>query len=82
LHELLEKADQPYVKVVAASSPFESKDLLKARGYRWDPIARVWQRLILSSQLTEEVSWLESSVYRGTFRGITEEIPALNNFKE
>jgi DNA polymerase-3 subunit epsilon len=80
--ELLQRADRPYVKVVAASSPFESKDLLKARGYRWDPESRVWQRLILSSQLTEEVSWLESSVYRGTFRGITEEIPALDNFKE
>jgi DNA polymerase-3 subunit epsilon len=82
LNELLKRADQPYVKVVAASSPFESKDLLKARGYRWDPLARVWQRLIVSSQLTDEVSWLESSVYRGTFRGITEEIPALDNFKE
>jgi len=81
-HELYQRADQPYVKVVAASSPFESKDLLKARGYRWDPLARVWQRLILSSQLTDEVTWLESSVYRGTFRGITEEIPALDNFKE
>ncbi len=80
--ELLDRADKPYVKVVAASSPFESKDLLKARGYRWDPLARVWQRLILSSQLTEEVGWLESSVYRGKFRGITEEIPALDNFKE
>jgi DNA polymerase-3 subunit epsilon len=81
-HELLQKADQPYVKVVAASSPFESKDLLKARGYRWDPQARVWQRLILSAQLADEVSWLESSVYRGIFRGLTEEIPALDNFKD
>lgn len=81
-HELLQRADQPYVKVVAASSPFESKDLLKARGYRWDPQARVWQRLILSAQLADEVSWLESSVYRGIFRGLTEEIPALDNFKE
>lgn len=80
--ELMDRADRPYVKVVAASSPFESKDLLKARGYRWDPLARVWQKMILSSQLTDEVSWLESSVYRGTFRGITEEIPALENFKE
>jgi DNA polymerase-3 subunit epsilon len=70
------------VKVIAASSPFESKDLLKARGYRWDPAARVWQRLIISSQLGDEVNWLESSVYRGTFRGLTEEIPALDNFKE
>jgi DNA polymerase III subunit epsilon len=82
LHELVSRADQPYIKVIAAGSPFESKDLLKTRGYRWDANARVWQKMILSSQLDAEVSWLEASVYRGGFRGVTQEIPALDNFKE
>lgn len=81
LKELISRADQPYVRVIAAGSPFETKDLLKGRGYRWDGAARVWQKDVISSELKLEVEWLEASIYRGTFRGTTLEIPVLNNFK-
>lgn len=81
LSELIARADQPYFKVIATGSPFESKDLLKSRGYRWDGSAKVWQKEVIRSELEPEVAWLASSIYRGTFRGTTLEIPVMNNFK-
>jgi len=36
LKVLLESAREPSLRVWATGSPFESKDVLKTRGYRWE----------------------------------------------
>ena len=66
LLHLLETLNQPQVRLYATGSPFDSKDLLKARGYRWDPDKRSWHRSMSSQQaLEDEVDWLKRKVYNG-----------------
>lgn len=81
LDELLRNARRPCVKIVAANSPFESKDFLKQRGYSWDTTARAWNKTIFKENLDQEIAWLESVVYNGSFRGSAVEIPLTDNFK-
>jgi len=57
-------AASPSFKLRATGSPFESKDLLKERGYRWDAEARVWAcTLPTPERLEAEMVWLKSEVY-------------------
>jgi DNA polymerase-3 subunit epsilon len=45
-------------------SPFDTKDLLKARGYRWDGDRKTWFRSLSSDKtLEEEIDWLKRKVY-------------------
>jgi len=81
LHELLQNSRRPWVRAVAAGSPFESKDLLRIRGYRWDTMNRVWKKMLVQDDVSQEVAWLESNVYCGPFLGKMEAIPIVDNFK-
>lgn len=81
LNELLANARRPLVRVIASGSPFESKDLLRSRGYRWDSAQRFWHKSVYKDELDSELSWLEKSVYGGKFAGSTQEIPVTDNFK-
>jgi len=57
-------AASPSFKLRATGSPFESKDLLKERGYRWDADARVWAcTLATPERLETELVWLKDAVY-------------------
>jgi DNA polymerase-3 subunit epsilon len=50
--------------VYAINSPFETKDMLKARGYRWSPDLRCWSRVLASApDMQQELSWLKKNVY-------------------
>ena len=81
LNELLINARRPVARVSADRAPFESKDLLKERGYGWDNSARVWQKTVFQDELPSETTWLESTVYNGNFAGRSEEIALVDNFK-
>ena len=51
-------------RLSAVGAPFETKDALKARGYRWDATARVWHlRLRGEAALADERQWLAQHVY-------------------
>ena len=66
LARLITAASQPSFKLSATGSPFESKDALKARGYRWDAEARVWSCLLADEAALEaELVWLGEAVYGG-----------------
>jgi len=61
---LLETLNQAQQKVYAVGSPFETKDMLKARNYRWSAELRCWSRLVAGDQaLQDELSWLKRKVY-------------------
>ena len=78
---LLENARQPDIRVSALGSPFESKDLLRERGYRWNAEQRVWARNVPNTRLDEEAAWLKIFVYQGkSFRLEHEKITAKNRF--
>ncbi|MFC3684704.1 3'-5' exonuclease [Hydrogenophaga luteola] len=64
LGRLIAAAGQPSYRLRAVAAPFESKDLLKARNYRWDAAARVWSCTLRSDEALEaEQSWLQAEVY-------------------
>jgi DNA polymerase III subunit epsilon len=64
LAQLLQAARSPSYKVSATNAPFDAKDLLKARGYRWNADQRVWAtRLADDATLKAELAWLKEQVY-------------------
>jgi DNA polymerase III subunit epsilon len=65
LHALLENARQPGFRVAALRSHIDTKNLLKARGYRWNPEDRVWVGDIGGSEREAELAWLKKAIYRG-----------------
>jgi len=74
LARLLQAARAPSFRVFADAAPFAAKDLLKARGYRWDAERRVWHaQLGDEAALREEGVWLKSNVYGGHSASITVE---------
>ncbi|MFP5518911.1 MAG: 3'-5' exonuclease [Bdellovibrionia bacterium] len=81
LLELLNEAKKPLTHMIAISSPFESKDMLKNRGYSWDVQNRFWSKVILKDHSQQEIQWLEENVYLGPFRGISRDIPLTGSFK-
>ncbi len=64
LARLLAGAGQTRYKLRATGAPFEAKDKLKSRGYRWDGEGRVWWCQLASDELLDaECAWLRSEVY-------------------
>lgn len=63
---LLARSAEPTCRLWATKSPFETKDVLRARGFRWDPNARCWWKELPKSQLFAETVWLKAAVYGGT----------------
>jgi DNA polymerase-3 subunit epsilon len=64
LSRLLAGAGQTRYKLRATGAPFESKEKLKARGYRWDGEGRVWWCSLASDDLLDaECDWLRAEVY-------------------
>lgn len=66
---LLQRAAESRLRLWAINSPFETKDVLRARGYRWDPTKRCWHILVAGREAAvEEAAWLKSEIYGG--RGV------------
>ena len=64
LGQLLLAASLPSYALQATNAPFEAKDKLKSRGYRWHAEQRVWHtRLKSDAELHAECEWLKDNVY-------------------
>ena len=64
LAHLLQAVARPSYLLQATNAPFEAKDPLKARGYRWNAEQRVWHtRLKTDAELNAECAWLKENVY-------------------
>lgn len=59
---------RPSIGFLATGAPFETKDLLKARRYRWQPDARVWGREVDATEAEAERAWLLGEIYNGRRR--------------
>jgi len=57
-HYLLQAIRVSKVMLKATGAPFEVKDELRKRGYRWNPDERVWQKMLNESDLQDEKAWL------------------------
>lgn len=64
LAKIIAMSRLPSYRLQATNAPFEAKDLLKARAYRWNAEQKVWHtRLVDEIQLSAELTWLKSAVY-------------------
>lgn len=74
LAHLLERARRASVRLWAAEAPFECKDALKRRGYRWsrgdDGRPHAWWTEVPEAALAAEIAWL-----RAEFYGYEAEVP-------
>ena len=57
LARLIETADTPSVMVQAERAPFAKKELLRARGYRWNPGGPFWQIELPLEKVEHEQAW-------------------------
>ena len=68
LQALLEEARKPMYRVWAEGSPFDFKDILKDRGYRWsdgsDGKLRSWYRDVHEDGLEDELSYLRKNIFQ------------------
>lgn len=66
---LLETARLGRLRLWATDAPFDAKDALKARGYRWSggegAQPRGWWCDLEEADAADEAAWLRSEVYRG-----------------
>jgi DNA polymerase-3 subunit epsilon len=67
LAHLLEAARAPSWRIVADRSPFEMKDRLKERGYRWNGEEaagpKAWYRDVPDADRDAELAWLAQEIY-------------------
>jgi DNA polymerase-3 subunit epsilon len=77
---LLRAARRTDVLFRAVGSPFETKDLLKARGYRWRADAKVWWRHVPADEAEAERAWLAREIYGGRSRAEEVEVTAYRRY--
>ena len=86
MRRLLEKARRPSWRIWAENSPFDLKDVLKARGYRWNgddnPNPRAWYIDVDDGQQDEEIAFLRKEIYLRDFELLVREITAFNRFSD
>jgi DNA polymerase-3 subunit epsilon len=67
LAALLENARKPTVRIWAEQSPFELKDSLKRRGYRWndgsDGRPKSWHIDVCETAVDDEIAFLRTEIY-------------------
>ncbi len=68
LEELIRRSYLGEYLVSATGAAFETKDILRINGYRWNPEARVWAKNLLEDELEEERKFLATEVYKGDTR--------------
>ena len=79
--ELIANAAKPTYKIAALNSPFETKDILKSRRYRWDPQNRYWWKNLVLDEIDTEKEWMADNIYNGHFQGRVDEIGLTDKHK-
>ena len=84
--QLLERARQATWRIWAENSPFDLKDILKARGYRWNgednPNPRAWYIDVDDGLQAEEIAFLRKEIYLRDVELLVREITAFNRFSD
>lgn len=58
LGTLLDNASRETWRVEATRAPYSARNILKDRGYSWDPAAKVWWTEVADGQVENEEMWL------------------------
>lgn len=77
---LLDAARGPYYIIQAVGAPYDTKDILRERDYRWNRDDRVWQKVFMDdSQKDIEVEWLKKNI---TSYPTVENVGSLDRFRD
>jgi len=83
---LLERARKPSWRIWAENSPFELKDTLKARGYRWNadgsPFPKAWYTEVDDDAKDAELTFLKNEIYQRDIELLVRKIDAYNRFSD
>ncbi|EGP54923.1 DNA polymerase III subunit epsilon [Agrobacterium tumefaciens F2] len=83
--ELHEASQLSRVRIYAENSPFEMKDHLKKRGYRWsdgsDGRPKSWWVELPEEKLEEELHFLRTEIYRWDADPMVKRLTAFDRFK-
>lgn len=86
LNKLLENACKPTWRIWAENSPFDLKDVLKPRGYRWNPdgtpFPKAWFIDVSDDDREAELNFLLKEIYQREIQLFTRKIDAFNRFSE
>lgn len=86
MEKLLEAARSTTCTIWAENSPFEKKDTLKARGYRWNPgndgRPKCWFRDVPEIELEAELSYLRSEIYQREANIPVKQLTAFDRFSD
>lgn len=86
LAQLLDRARTPTWRIWAENSPFDFKDQLKARGYRWNGDngggPRAWYIDVADVAREAEIAFLQAEVYRGEVHLLTRRVDAYDRFSD
>jgi DNA polymerase-3 subunit epsilon len=83
---LLEQARKPSWRIWAENSPFELKDALKARGYRWNGegsgAPKAWYIDVADAEREAELAFLRAEIYGGEIDLLVRRIDAHDRFSD
>jgi DNA polymerase-3 subunit epsilon len=86
LNMLLDNARKPTWRIWAENSPFDLKDVLKARGYRWNPdgtpFPKAWFIDVADDQRDAELLFLQTEIYQREIQLLTRKIDAFNRYSD
>ena len=81
---LLERARKKTMRLWAEQSPFDLKDVLKRRGYRWsdrgDGRPRSWYVDLDESRLDDEIAFLRTDIYLRDVEPSVQTLTAFDRF--
>ena len=86
LAKLLERARRPTWRIWAEGAPFERKDALKARGYRWNSdyggAPRAWYIDVDEADREAELGFLRAEIYGHEIELLSRRIEAHDRFSD
>ncbi len=86
LAQLLERARTPSYRIWAENSPFDLKDILKARGYRWNgegtALPRAWYIDVGEANRESELAFLRTEIYHGEIELLVRRVDAYDRFSD
>jgi DNA polymerase-3 subunit epsilon len=82
LNQLLTTARRSTWRIWAVNSPYDLKDILKGRGYRWNRNGRAWYVDVADARREAELHFLKTEIYRRDVKLPVVEIDAHNRFSD
>lgn len=82
---LLAASGQSRARIFAENSPFDLKDRLKERGYRWsdgtDGRPKAWWIEVDDAETEDEIGWLRREIYRYDANPLVRRLTAFDRFR-